>query len=66
MSTFILLKECTAGWYGLDCKQQCSGQCKENIVCNHVSGQCNEGCAVGWRGNDCNKYIPKLYFLTLF
>ena len=56
------LKECIAGWYGLDCKQECTGHCRDNVPCNHVTGLCEEGCAAGWRGIDCNKGILK-YFI---
>ena len=54
---FILLLECNEGWYGFDCKLQCSGHCKDNAVCSHVSGLCDEGCVVGWKGNSCDKSI---------
>ena len=47
--------ECVGGWYGLDCKQQCSGHCINNDVCNHVTGQCDGGCDAGWRGALCDK-----------
>ena len=55
--TYVLIKECTAGWYGLDCKQQCSGHCRDDDVCDHVTGQCDGGCAAGWRGALCDKGI---------
>ena len=56
----IWLKECTTGLFGVDCKQQCSGHCEDNAVCNHTTGQCDEGCAAGWRGSECNIGILKL------
>ncbi|XP_078330683.1 uncharacterized protein LOC144624655 [Crassostrea virginica] len=51
----VTVHECVGGWYGLDCKQQCSGHCKDNSVCNYVTGQCEKGCAAGWRGTLCEK-----------
>ena len=63
---FILLKVCTKDWYGLDCKQQCSGHCRDNVVCNHMTGQCDVGCAAGWTGSKCNKGKLKFSSLTLF
>ena len=54
---FFLIKECSKGWYGLDCKQQCSRHCKDNTTCNHVTGQCDGGCAAGWRGGLCDQGI---------
>ncbi|XP_078329598.1 uncharacterized protein LOC111116561 [Crassostrea virginica] len=45
---------CADGWYGVDCKQNCSGHCRDNIPCNHVTGQCDGGCAAGWSGELCD------------
>lgn len=59
-----MLKECLVGRYGVDCKQHCSGHCRDNTSCNHVTGQCDEGCAAGWRGDECNKGKQNLLFLT--
>nr|XP_022311625.1 receptor-type tyrosine-protein phosphatase epsilon-like isoform X1 [Crassostrea virginica] len=47
--------ECSEGWYGLDCKLLCSGHCRDNAVCNHVTGVCKGGCAAGWNGTLCDK-----------
>lgn len=30
---------CDLGTYGLDCKQNCSGDCKDGL-CNNVDGSC--------------------------
>ena len=30
--------ECPDEWYGLDCKHQCSGHCRDNNPCNKVTG----------------------------
>lgn len=35
--------------------QQCAGQCKDNATCNHLTGQCDSGCADGWTGENCSK-----------
>ena len=50
---------CAVGWYGPECKLQCSGHCADNTVCNHVDGSCVGDCAAGWYGSHCNtgKYI---------
>lgn len=46
---------CREGLYGEKCRQQCSGHCKDNVTCNHVTGQCDEGCTTGWKGTMCDK-----------
>lgn len=43
------------GWYGYNCSQQCAGHCTDSSTCNHVTGQCDEGCAAGWTGSLCDK-----------
>lgn len=48
-------QECKYGWFGQDCSQQCAGQCKDNATCNHLTGQCDSGCADGWTGENCSK-----------
>ena len=45
---------CAVGWYGPDCKQQCSAHCADNTVCNHIDGRC-DGCAARWYGSFCDK-----------
>lgn len=47
--------ECREGLYGERCSQLCSGNCKDNETCNHVTGQCDKGCTTGWKGAMCDK-----------
>ena len=49
------LTECFYGSYGVDCKQNCPGKCKNNVTCDPLTGLCNGGCAAGWNGSYCNK-----------
>ena len=51
--SFYISTECPDEWYGFDCKQQCSGHCRNNDPCNKVTGQCDGGCAHGWYGQHC-------------
>lgn len=53
MYTYVS-KECTVGRYGRDCKEICNGHCEGNAFCNHVTGQFDGGCAVGWTGYLCD------------
>ncbi|XP_062613006.1 multiple epidermal growth factor-like domains protein 10, partial [Saccostrea cucullata] len=48
-------KKCESGFYGLECKRQCKGHCIRNTPCNHVTGNCDEGCAAGWIGMQCDQ-----------
>lgn len=48
-------QECPDGRYGLGCNERCTGYCKHNQSCNHVTGLCDLGCANGYIGAQCNK-----------
>lgn len=52
---FSFITECGEGWYGINCSLQCVGHCRDNTTCNHVTGQCDKGCAAGWTGLQCIK-----------
>lgn len=58
--------ECREGLYGERCSQLCSGNCKDNKTCNHVTGQCDEGCTTGWTGAMCDKgnRVNKYFFFS--
>lgn len=58
-----IFQACREGLYGVNCSQQCVGHCRDNTVCNHVTGHCGNGCAAGWTGTFCNKGAFK--FLTI-
>lgn len=47
--------ECTERWFGVNCSQACDGHCRENMTCDHVSGECDRGCDAGWTGRMCGK-----------
>uniref|UniRef100_A0A8W8NTQ9 Multiple epidermal growth factor-like domains 10 n=1 Tax=Magallana gigas TaxID=29159 RepID=A0A8W8NTQ9_MAGGI len=49
---YMLYKD---GWYGNNCSQQCTEHCRDSFDCNHVTGQCDRGCDVGWTGSFCDK-----------
>ena len=46
--------ECAEGWYGQNCTLKCSGHCRDNAACNHVTGHCLGGCDAEWRGYLCD------------
>lgn len=39
---------CEFGYYGLDCKEECSVFCKKLCDCYFMFGYCKEGCRNGW------------------
>ena len=51
--SYCVLTRCDFGYYGLECRDQCSSFCKTSRDCDHVTGFCKNGCKSGWRGNDC-------------
>lgn len=48
------MTECREGWYGINCSQQCTGHCRDEAFCSHVTGLCDRGCAAGWTGVRCD------------
>lgn len=73
MHWFYIHIECGAGLYGEKCRQQCSGNCKDNEICIHVTGQCDKGCTTGWRRAMCDNgnlcylcFIPFIKYLLLY
>lgn len=41
----------------MNCTKQCVGHCRDEVSCNHVVGNCDRGCAAGWKGDLCNEGI---------
>ena len=63
--SFFLFLDCSSGTYGSACKP--CGQCKNDVVCDRVSGQCPSGCEVGWSGTRCDQGNLFIYlFIYLF
>lgn len=56
----MVLKECAVERYGVECRGICSGHCAGSTTCNHVNGQCDGGCAIGWEGSLCNISIMNI------
>lgn len=51
---------CSIGYYGMGCRGKCSAYCVNNEPCDHVSGECSNGCQDGYIGiycNSCKKLI---------
>ncbi|KAK7102386.1 hypothetical protein V1264_020611 [Littorina saxatilis] len=53
---------CKPGLYGEDCKQACSGHCKDNDTCDYYYGTCPRDCDPGWTSPSCDQTCkPGLY-----
>lgn len=50
-----LLKGCPPWHYGLECRSNCVGHCKDNEPCNHINGLCDNGCNDGWTEKNCSE-----------
>uniref|UniRef100_K1RQT6 Endothelial cells scavenger receptor n=1 Tax=Magallana gigas TaxID=29159 RepID=K1RQT6_MAGGI len=48
--------ECPDGWYGSNCQEQCNVNCGVPYRCDRVTGQCEGGCQVGWKGVKCDTH----------
>lgn len=51
----FLKSECSLGYFGVNCRERCSGHCLNDKPCDHVSGICTIGCQDGFIGEHCNK-----------
>lgn len=50
---YFVFTECSSGFFGINCKELCSGYCKNSGPCDHVSGVCPNGCQDGYDGTFC-------------
>ena len=49
---FISFKECSKGYYGDGCSEEC-GHCFDLNGCLHINGSCLKGCKEGYIGDIC-------------
>lgn len=66
---FCKLIACPDGWYGFNCKGQCSANCGVSYRCDMVTGQCEGGCQMGFKGVTCDtrksSFIPYMFISDL-
>ena len=51
----VFLSECSVGFYGVNCLQNCSMTCGLPGDCHRITGYCNGGCQRGWTGVMCEE-----------
>ena len=51
----VFLSECSVGFYGVNCLQNCSMTCGIPGNCDRITGYCNDGCQRGWAGVSCEE-----------
>ena len=63
---FYFHLECTNGYYGQNCSNSCSSNCRKQYgktTCDPVNGECLQNCKDGWQGPLCDK--GKTMFLVI-
>lgn len=55
--TILYSSECSSGYYGLNCEDQCN-TCNSTL-CERFEGNCTYGCNEGFKGHQC--LSPGLY-----
>ena len=45
---------CPVCRYGYNCQSSCSVNCGVPERCQRITGQCEGGCQVGWKGTTCD------------
>lgn len=61
---FLLKSGCERNFFGLDCRELCSGHCNNNDQCDHISGVCPDGCQDGYMDKYCkSRKKPTSLFL---
>ena len=58
------LTECPVGLYGANCEEFCSSNCREERVCDKVTGHCEGGCQAGWTQPKCDLSMYVLLVAT--
>lgn len=62
---FTFCIECSPEYFGMYCKERCSGHCINNKPCHHVNGECSNGCKDGYVGSRCTEGKKYPFIVTL-
>lgn len=50
---------CITDLYGIRCPAMCNKNCAYPGICSPITGECQKGCTVGWRGLTCEERCPE-------
>lgn len=50
---------CITDLYGIRCPAMCNKNCAYPGICSPITGECEKGCTVGWRGLTCEERCPE-------
>ena len=60
--TIVDFSVCVAGHFGSNCASTCSGNCVNDEHCNHITGNCDNGCKDGYyETNNCSMGNLQIY-----
>lgn len=63
--TGFVLIECPPGYFGKGCRERCSGHCIRDEPCDHINGECSNGCQDGYIWARCSECKKKIYANSL-
>lgn len=63
--TGFVLIECPPGYFGKGCRERCSGHCIRDEPCDHINGECSNGCQDGYIWSRCSECKKKIYANSL-
>ena len=55
LNHFYFVSACPNGYFGLNCQDECSNNCKNDEACEPHTGFCPNGCKRGFTGDNCNQ-----------
>lgn len=54
---------CITDLYGIRCPAMCNKNCAYPGICSPITGECKNGCTVGWRGLTCEESKETYFFV---
>ena len=61
MYTLFSFVACPLGTYDYACREIC-GECYQRQSCNHMNGNCADGCKEGFKGELCKMRKPSISY----